>query len=269
MTLGCPEWDLQTICTQGAAMGFDAVDFRGLLDEIDVTKLPQFTSGMAETKRMLSDAELAVSGISTSLHVCDAGKREANIEEAKRTIDVGRALNVPNIRVFGYGDVPNLGHEAAAKIGADTMQELLELPDAHQFKWCFETHDHWVRAADCKLLLNAIDLPNFGALWDLGHTWRVGKETSADTWAALKGRVFYVHVKDAVHDPSHPHAPKDSWRYVAPGTGELPLKEAALILLDNSYDGYWLFEHEKRWHPNLAEPEIAFPQFIEWAKGLC
>ena len=56
MTLGCPTWDLETICRNGQAYGFDGVDFRGYLDNIDITTLPMFTSGAAETKRKLADA---------------------------------------------------------------------------------------------------------------------------------------------------------------------------------------------------------------------
>ena len=29
MTLGCPGWDLDTICARGREYGFDGVDFRG------------------------------------------------------------------------------------------------------------------------------------------------------------------------------------------------------------------------------------------------
>ena len=32
MTLGCPNWDLDTIITRGREYGFDGVDFRGYLD---------------------------------------------------------------------------------------------------------------------------------------------------------------------------------------------------------------------------------------------
>ena len=39
-TLGCPNWDLDTICQKGHAYGFDGVDFRGYLDTLDITKLP-------------------------------------------------------------------------------------------------------------------------------------------------------------------------------------------------------------------------------------
>ena len=48
MTLGCPSWDLDTICTYGQEYGSDGVDFRSYLDELDITTLPEFTTKPAE-----------------------------------------------------------------------------------------------------------------------------------------------------------------------------------------------------------------------------
>ena len=55
MTLGCPNWDMDTICKRGHEYGFDGADFRGYLDTIDVTLRPEFTSLAAATRRMLTD----------------------------------------------------------------------------------------------------------------------------------------------------------------------------------------------------------------------
>src|SRR5512146_2857553 len=103
MTLGCPNWDLETICRRGQEYGFDGVDFRGYLDHIDITTLPEFTSGAAETRRRLSDAGLEVSAVSSSLTVCDTEKRESNLEEARRTIPVAKTLGAKVVRIFGGG----------------------------------------------------------------------------------------------------------------------------------------------------------------------
>jgi len=71
-----------------------------------------------------------------------------------------------------------------------------------------------------------------------------------------------------VHDPRHERAMDDGWRYVPPGRGQLPLAEAIPILKGEGYDGWLMFEHEKRWHPDLEEPEDIFPLFVEWVKPL-
>jgi hypothetical protein len=44
--------------------------------------------------------------------------------------------------------------------------------------------------------------------------------------------------------------------------------EAIDVLKQNGYAGWILFENEKRWHPNLAEPEVAFPAFASWVEPL-
>jgi len=268
MTLGCPNWDLDTLCARGREYGFDGVDFRGYLNELDITTLPEFNSKAKETRSKLEDAGLSVSGISSSIRVCDPAQLGKNLDEARRTIEVARHFDVVNIRIFGGGDLIRYSHQELAQFGCECVDQILALEGARDLKWLFETHDNWVRAEHCRLLLDNIPDLAFGALWDMGHTWRVGLEKAADSYAALGSRVGYTHVKDARYEPDSPLAMEDGWRYVAPGTGELPLAESIGLLKDNGYDDWLLFEHEKRWHPNLPEPEQIFPQFVKWVRAL-
>ena len=60
----------------------------------------------------------------------------------------------------------------------------------------------------------------------------------------------------------------DGWRYVLPGTGQLPLEDAIGVLREHEYDGWLMYELEKRWHSDLEEPELAFPAFVEWIMPL-
>ena len=267
-TLGCPNWDLDTVIAKGQEYGFDGIDFRGLLDQIDITLLPQFTTGVASTMRKITDAGLEVSDIASSIKVCVPEARESNLEEAKRTIEVAKNLNCPNIRVFGQGDLEKYDRETLAKMGCECMEEILALDGATDLKWVFETHDLWIKAEDCKLLLDSIPNPAFGALWDIGHTSRVGGESPEESYAAIGPRVGHTHVKDAVYDPDHEQAMQDGWHYVLPGEGQLPLAEAIALLKQHGYDGWVMFEHEKRWHPDLQEPEVAFPAFVKWIRPL-
>jgi sugar phosphate isomerase/epimerase len=268
MTLGCPDWDIDTICARGREYGYDGVDLRGYLDQIDITLLPEFTTRAPETRRKLEDAGLVVSGISTSIRVCDRASLEHNLEEARRTIPVAKAFGTRNLRVFGGGNLDGHSREELSEYGCECVERILEMDGARDLRWLFETHDLWVKAKDCRLLLDRIPDPAFGALWDLGHTYRVGGEEPVDSFQAIGSRVGYAHVKDAVHDPDSPLAMADGWHYVAPGTGELPLEESISLLQRNGYDGWLLFEHEKRWHPELPEPEEVFPRFVEWIRPL-
>ena len=267
-TLGCPNWDLDTICARGQEYHYDGVDFRGYLDTLDVTTLPEFAQGAAGIQRKLAEVGLAVSGISSSIQVCAPERRQASLEEARRTIAVAHGLGCRIVRVFGGGDLEKHSREELAEFGRETMERILALDGAQELTWVFETHDLWIRAQDCRLLLERIPNPAFGALWDIGHTPRVGGETPQETLAALGGRVGYTHIKDAVYDPGHPQAMQDGWRYVFPGQGQLPLAEAVRLLKASGYDGWLVFEHEKRWIPDLPEPEEAFSAFTRWVASL-
>jgi hypothetical protein len=39
-------------------------------------------------------------------------------------------------------------------------------------------------------------------------------------------------------------------------------------LVSGGYQGLYSFEWEKKWHPEIEEPEVAFPQYVETMKGL-
>ena len=55
---------------------------------------------------------------------------------------------------------------------------------------------------------------------------------------------------------------------VVVGEGQMDLKTAVDILRKNNYQEYVCFEWEKLWHPQIAEPEIACPQFMDSVGGL-
>jgi sugar phosphate isomerase/epimerase len=76
--------------------------------------------------------------------------------------------------------------------------------------------------------------------------------------AAIKSFVRHVHLKDSVP------AGADR-RYVLTGAGEVPVGRQIAALAKSGYRGVYSFEWEKRWHPEIEEPEVAFPQFADFA----
>ena len=266
-TLGCPDWPLETICDRAGEYGYEGVDFRGVRDEVDVTRTPAFADCLGESTELLDAADLAVTCLSSSIRICVAEDHDDHLAEARRYIDLAAKLDVPFVRVFGIGDADAHSLEELAAVGGETMDAITDLPGADEVTWVLETHDNWTRAEDTRLLLDHLP-EETGVVWDVGHTTRVTGDAPADTLDALGDRIEYVHLKDAEYDPSHPDAMDDDWRYVLPGTGELPLAQAIDELDAAGYDGWVAFEHEKRWHRNLPDPEVACPAFVEWFESI-
>lgn len=254
MTLGCPDWTFDEILARAPAMGFSGVDWRGLGGEIDVTRLPEFSLDLARTRARIESAGLATAGVSTSIRLCDAEQFAANLDEAKRTIEACRGLGCQFARVFGGGPDEL---DSAIENGVRCADAILALEGASEVSWCAETHDQWVDPFRLAKLLDRA--PGLGALWDLAHPTRMLGIRPQAVFEAIGSRIRYTHVKDAVRDAG-------DWRYVAPGEGELPLDEAARIMLEHEYEGWWTFEHEKRWIPQLPPLQVVGPKFVAWAK---
>ena len=72
--------------------------------------------------------------------------------------------------------------------------------------------------------------------------------------AQLVKLIRHTHLKDSRKEGNDVH-------YVLTGRGDVPVKRQIQVLVETGYQGYFSFEWEKVWHPDLEEPEIAFPDF--------
>jgi uncharacterized membrane protein len=50
-------------------------------------------------------------------------------------------------------------------------------------------------------------------------------------------------------------------RYVLTGDGAIGVAGVVATLAAGGYRGLYGFEWEKRWHPDIAEPDVAFPHY--------
>ena len=90
--------------------GYDAVDFRGLGDELNIWKLPEFSTDAAATANRIAAAGLAVSCFSSGARMFDpdAGARGRHVEEVAEYARLCPVFGAGIIRVFGgkTGGVP-------------------------------------------------------------------------------------------------------------------------------------------------------------------
>lgn len=265
-TLACPQWDLDQICKAAADNGYDGIDFRGYLTEIDISRHPLFAGD--EAWKVISGYGLTVSGVSSSIKICDLPNQSAALEEARRTVEVCQRLNAAHVRVFGGGDSATLPRPELAAAGRDTMEKILQIDGAENISWDFETHDVWVEAKDCRLLMDLIPLPQFNLLWDMGNALMSTSDTVEEVWQMVGDRMAYTHIKDVVKASAEQPADYAGWHYVLPGTGELPLAHAVRFLRQQGYHSWLVLEHEKRWHPTLPDPEMVIPAFAAWIRTL-
>lgn len=261
-TLGCPKWDWNTIVKNASQWGYAALELRGIQDQMDLTKCAEFTgTRLKGTLQELSAAGLAVSdlGASAQMHEPDPAKRAKHLDEARRFIDLAHSLKSPYVRVFPDRFVPGEDKRTTFARISEGLHELGEHGKNSGVTVIVESHGEFRRAEDLLAILEGAKSKNVAFLWDAHHTCVEG-EKPADTFRQLGKLTRHTHLKDSVPMPGKS---KEDRKYVLTGAGDVPVKETVRVLAKAGYKGYYCFEWEKRWHPEIEEPEVSFPHYAK------
>jgi sugar phosphate isomerase/epimerase len=265
-TLACPAWDWMKILDFAAAHGFAAVELRGLQGNLDLPSHPVFAaSQIAQTKREILAHGLRIACVSSSAHMDESAavKRAEQSSDAKRFIDLAASLDAPFIRVFGTNpdnEEPVTPSESLKALVASNMKELGDYAAPRNVTVLIESHDNFVTSAPLSDVLRRADSQHVGLLWDAHHTFADGKESPEYTVSQLGKWIRHTHLKDSVP------AGKER-KYVLTGRGDGPIKRQVAALQKLGYQGFYCFEWEKVWHPELTDPEIAVADYARVISG--
>ena len=117
-----------------------------------------------------------------------------------------------------------------------------------------ETHGDLVWAHDIDEIMKKAAHSNVGLVWDFCNMWTITKEPPAETYRLLRKYIHHTHIKDAKLVDGKP-------KYTRLGQGDVPVAEAIEALVKGGYKGYYSFEWEKLWHPDLEDPETALADY--------
>jgi fatty-acyl-CoA synthase len=253
-TLGAPEWSLETTASNARAYGYAGVDLR-LLDG-EVITLDNVRANRGRLKQLFPPHELPVAVLATSVRLAtrDPGVRQATLEEGRAWIDLAAELGVPVIRFFAARKPPELDLEASIQAVGEVLALLADDAARAGVKIGVETHDEFASAGTVAKALQLAPNQSVGAIWDMWHTNRVG-ESPAEALKQLDGRVINVHLKDA-------RRTADGWQLILLGEGDIPVQDGLRLLHDAGYRDFISVEWEKKWHPEIPDPEVAFPQHM-------
>lgn len=262
-TLGCPRWDWKTILEQASNLGYSAIELRGIQGEMDLTKRPELSGDrLAQSMKDLAALDLKISdlGSSARLHEFDPAKRASQMDEGRRFIDLAHRMNVPYVRVFPDRIVPGQMKRATVDRIAEGLRELGTYAGGSKVAVIMESHGDITDSPTLLEILKAAEMPAVGLLWDAHHTCVAGKEEPRYTYGQVGRYVRHTHLKD-----SRPGEKPGEVRYVLTGKGTVPVRETIRVLAAGGYRGYYGFEWEKAWHPEIEDPEVAFPHFAQTA----
>jgi len=254
-TLGCAEWAADKILEAARANGYEGVELRHYEASLDLPKaLADVPGGPLGFRQRFEDAGVEICCVDSSLVLSDP---QSSVNDAKLLLDLARELGGPYVRVFGGDVAEGETRSECLKRAAEKLSQLGELAAQRGVRVLLETHDAFSTGAQVAELLDAVGEQGTGALWDLHHPVRMG-EPVEETARLLASRTHHTHVKDS----------KEESVYTLLGEGDIPLPDLVKALHSAGYDGYLCLEWERAWHPELAPPEVAFPQAAKYLSDL-
>lgn len=255
-TLGCPDWTFEHAAQQAAQHGYKALEVRLYNGDIIPADLSQ--SERDSIRRILAANNIGIIGLGASTRFAfpDAAERQANVDELIKYIELAAALEVPLVRTFGSPGQITISMDDAITYAAEALNQVAPTAERLGVTVALETHDAFCKGVDVAAVMAQVDSSNIGAIWDVHHPFRMGEEIET-TWKVLGPRVKHVHIKDGVRRAD------GSWQLVLLGKGEVPCRQVIELLNREGYQGYVAAEWEKKWHPEIEEPEIALPQHAE------
>jgi sugar phosphate isomerase/epimerase len=252
-TLAFPGTTLARAASLGSEYGYQGIELRLIDGELIDPSMP--ASARTTVRQTVAAVGLPIVAVDSSIRLTD----EDPGPDISRFVTLASEWECPLVRVFGgsLSDDPQArrGQMAGA---ARVLEASIPLAERAGVAIGLETHDAFSSAAVVAEVLAMVDSPWVGAVWDSHHPHRMG-ESPSEVYDLIGQRVLLAQVKDARRAPER----ADGWQLTLLGQGEVPVREMLDLLDRGGYQGWISVEWEKRWHPEIEEPELALPQHIE------
>jgi sugar phosphate isomerase/epimerase len=257
-TLGCPDWSFDKIIDFAKDNHYTGIEVRGILHQMDLPLVPEFSSpeAIATTMKEMTDRGLKFVdlGSSCALHFPKGADRTKNLDEGKRFIDLAEKLNCPYVRVFPNQLPKDRDRQESLNLIIDGLKELGTYASKTNVTVLLESHGELIYKKDLLAVMEGAADPHVGLVWDICNMWIATKEPPEEVYNVLKYYIRHTHIKDLKIE-------NGKEEYVLLGTGIVPIFQAIDLLYKSHYPGYYSFEWEKLWHPEILDPQIALADY--------
>jgi len=263
-TLGCPNWELREVVAAAREWGYDGVEFRAIGGVLDLLSRVEFGAAqIAATKNSFVDEGIEICCVDTScvFHSTEATERAKQVEIALAHAELAAQLGAPLIRVFPDKIQTGAQREQTRDWIAAGLRQIAEhMPDGVNV--ALETHGDFARAECAAEIVTLANHPRVKLIWDVANSVAAGDDI-AHAARTVQPYLAHVHLRDA-----KPVAGSEHWLPVLAGNGRVSFAEAVAAITLLNYDGFVSFEWEKYWRPEIEEPEVALPDFINAIRAL-
>jgi sugar phosphate isomerase/epimerase len=261
-TIACPNWTLDRVADAAERWGYQGVELRtfGPAD----TRLacePGLTGG-EKVRTMFRRAGVAVAGVATGVHfdapvfppvmgwaITDTDK---SVVQAKRCVEIAHDIGAPFVRVFGFERRSNERWSSFMQRVGARLRLAVDSARHMDTTIVVENGGSFAKAELLAELLDRVNLPICRACYNLAAGLAAGDDPIKAV-SMLGYRLSMARVKDL---DSH-------GKPVPLGEGVQPIREFAAAVARMPSAQWLVYEWDKLWMPELAEPEDVLPMAAE------
>lgn len=259
-TLGCPNWSWKQIVDNAAAYGYRGIELRGVEGEIYLPKVSYFSDiNLKDTLNYLKEKNIEIVCLGSSVNFHDPLNYEEKLNEAKDYLELAEKMGVRYIRIFGDRIPDPSKREETLDNIARGLEQVYKMCEGRNVIPLLEVHGSINNVQVFKDIFKRFTHPKFSVIWDIMHSHVSSEDTDMEFFGFIRPYIRHVHIKDCYWSDA-----EREWKLCKIGEGDLPIPMFCNLLAATNYDGYLSLEWEKKWHPELSEPEEAFSHYIKY-----
>lgn len=256
----CPEWGLETIVEQAAALGYDGVELRGLGGKLHLPELPELADDPAAVKQLLQQARVQLVCLASAASFESHSRRALDRSRRKltETIELAARLECPYVRIF-LGQAQGTEHRGTLSRVADQLRPIAEVAARYRTAILVENAGDFLGSDDLWYVLDAVSHPAIlGSHNPLRARLRGERPTTSVP--RLSRRLAVFRMADGAFDEGGHFL-----NHELPGRGSCELDRAIDLLKGVCFAGWLMFEWPKA-RAELAEPAEALPQALAFVR---
>lgn len=285
-TMGTPEYTLKEAMKLFSDIGLDGIE---IIVETDGYKcavnLNANKDKILEIKELARGEGLEIAAVTPYMNAynsLDEKNRIKACDDLKKVIDMATLLEAPSIRVYGGKLLTGEKDKGDKKLYQliKSMRECGDYAGKSGVKLCMENHfgTMTTNAARTAKIVNLIDHPNVGILYDQANIAFFPAEEYKEAIALQRDKIYHVHVKDLIYrdgpvpmtfsEVSHIKEEERTVHSRIPGEGILNWSGILQELKDIGYEGWLSLEYERRWQTiDLPEASIGMKRATHYIRS--
>ena len=176
----------------------------------------------------------------------DISAEDVDLQEVFNLIDLAANVGTLNICVKAYRD-----DDAKVK---ESLDVIVPYAEQQGVEVLIKTAGIYANTERLVKVMDSYASDFLGALWDVSYPYHDFSEKAAISIKNLGAYVKHVHIRDTDDDGS----------YNLVGEGSFPIGDIIRALSSINYDGFVSLEWKPAWMPDLTDPEIILPHFVNY-----